>query len=117
LLSGAATFSLSIASDTAFTTNQVVQILYGIAAAKTSALSVSNTAAGFGNLNLMVGGGAVTIGASGAFGAGVASLKLAGLTNGAAAAAGTLTNAPSAGNPNFWVPISINGTVRFFPAW
>lgn len=52
-----------------------------------------------------------------AWGAGVASLRLNGLTSGAAAGAGTLTNAPSAGNPAFWVPISIAGTVRYLPAW
>lgn len=52
-----------------------------------------------------------------AWGAGVASLRLNGLTSGAGAGAGTLTNAPSAGNPAFWVPISIAGTVRYLPAW
>ena len=39
------------------------------------------------------------------------------LTNGAAAAAGTLGNAPVAGNPTKWVPINDNGTTRFIPAW
>lgn len=39
------------------------------------------------------------------------------LTNGAAAAAGTLTNAPAAGNPTKWIPISDNGTTRYVPAW
>ncbi|HKY18327.1 MAG TPA: hypothetical protein VJL82_05285 [Rhizomicrobium sp.] len=38
-------------------------------------------------------------------------------TNGAAARAGTLTNAPVTGDPAFWVPIKINGTTRYFPAW
>jgi hypothetical protein len=38
-------------------------------------------------------------------------------TNGAGAAAGTLANAPSAGNPAFWLQVSINGTPRFIPAW
>jgi trimeric autotransporter adhesin len=38
-------------------------------------------------------------------------------TNGSGASVGTLTNAPSVGNPNFWLPISINGTVRYIPAW
>lgn len=38
-------------------------------------------------------------------------------TNGAAAAAGTLTNAPTAGNPTKWVPIVDNGTTRYIPAW
>ncbi len=37
--------------------------------------------------------------------------------NGAAAAAGTLGNAPVAGNPTKWVPINDNGTVRYIPAW
>lgn len=41
----------------------------------------------------------------------------AALTNGAAAAAGTLTNAPAVGNPTKWIPINDNGTTRFIPAW
>ena len=40
-----------------------------------------------------------------------------GLTNGAGASAGTLTNAPAAGNPTKWVPIDDNGTTRYIPAW
>lgn len=39
------------------------------------------------------------------------------LANGAAAAAGTLTNAPAAGNPTKWIPIDDNGTTRYIPAW
>lgn len=39
------------------------------------------------------------------------------LTDGAAAAAGTLTNAPAAGNPTKWIPINDNGTTRYIPAW
>lgn len=37
--------------------------------------------------------------------------------NGAAAAAGTLANAPAAGNPTKWIPIDDNGTTRYIPAW
>lgn len=39
------------------------------------------------------------------------------LSNGAAAATGTLTNAPVAGNPTKWIPINDNGTTRYIPAW
>lgn len=39
------------------------------------------------------------------------------MNNGAAAAAGTLLNAPVAGNPSKWVPINDNGTIRHIPAW
>jgi len=39
------------------------------------------------------------------------------LTNGAAAALGTLTNAPAAGNPTKWVAINDNGTIRYIPTW
>ncbi len=39
------------------------------------------------------------------------------LTNGAAAAAGTLANAPVAGNPTKWIGINDNGTIRYIPAW
>lgn len=38
-------------------------------------------------------------------------------TNGAGAAAGTLANAPTAGNPTKWIPINDNGTTRYIPAW
>lgn len=38
-------------------------------------------------------------------------------TNGAGAGAGTLTNAPAAGNPTKWIPINDNGTTRHIPAW
>lgn len=41
----------------------------------------------------------------------------AALTNGAAAAAGTLLNAPVAGNPTKWVPVDDNGTIRYVPLW
>lgn len=39
------------------------------------------------------------------------------LDDGAAAALGTLTNAPSAGNPTKWVAIDDNGTTRYIPTW
>lgn len=39
------------------------------------------------------------------------------LADGAGAAAGTLTNAPVAGNPTKWIPIDDNGVTRFIPAW
>lgn len=38
-------------------------------------------------------------------------------TNGAGAAAGTLLNAPAAGDPTKWIPIDDNGTTRYIPAW
>lgn len=41
----------------------------------------------------------------------------AALTNGAGASAGTLSNAPAAGNPTKWIPINDNGTTRYIPAW
>lgn len=39
------------------------------------------------------------------------------LTNAAGAAAGTLLNAPTAGNPTKWVQINDNGTIRKIPTW
>lgn len=39
------------------------------------------------------------------------------LANGAGASAGTLLNAPAAGNPTKWIPIDDNGTTRHIPAW
>lgn len=39
------------------------------------------------------------------------------LANGAGASAGTITNAPSVGNPTKWISIDDNGTTRKIPAW
>lgn len=39
------------------------------------------------------------------------------ITSGAGASTGTLTNAPSAGNPTKWMPIDDNGTTRYIPCW
>jgi hypothetical protein len=54
---------------------------------------------------------------SSAGGAGAANLRIDNVTSGAGAGAGTLTNAPTAGDPTFWLPININGTVLFIPCW
>lgn len=53
----------------------------------------------------------------GAMGAAAASVRFNGLTTGAAAQVGTLTNAPTAGNPTFWLPVNIAGAVRYIPCW
>lgn len=39
------------------------------------------------------------------------------LTNGAGVGAGTIANAPAAGNPTKWIGIDDNGTIRYIPAW
>jgi len=39
------------------------------------------------------------------------------MNNGAAAALGTLTNAPAAGNPTKWIPIDDAGVTRYIPCW
>ncbi len=39
------------------------------------------------------------------------------MANGAAAQVGTLTNAPTAGNPTKWLAFDDNGTTRYIPAW
>lgn len=39
------------------------------------------------------------------------------LTDNAGGGAGTLTNAPSAGDPTKWIAIDDNGTPRFIPTW
>lgn len=47
----------------------------------------------------------------------LASQTGAAYTNNAAANAGTLLNAPTAGDPTKWIPINDNGTIRNIPAW
>ncbi len=38
-------------------------------------------------------------------------------TDGAGVGAGTITNAPSAGNPDKWIPLNSDGTQYWIPAW
>lgn len=47
----------------------------------------------------------------------IAATTVGAYTNNAAAAAGTLANAPVVGNPTKWIPINDNGTIRNIPAW
>lgn len=44
-------------------------------------------------------------------------LKATNQVNGAAANVGTLNNAPAAGDPAFWMPITVNGVNRHIPCW
>lgn len=60
-------------------------------------------------------GDTLTVGPSATTGALMASS--AALTTGAGVSVGTLTNAPSAGNPTKWIKINDNGTIRSIPAW
>jgi hypothetical protein len=72
---------------------------------------------------LSVGGGLSVTGNTGMGGtlslnnSGTGALSFTAATSGAGSGAGTLSNAPAAGNPAFWLPVTINGTVRHVPAW
>lgn len=46
-----------------------------------------------------------------------AGLTLTNQGDGAAGQTGTLNTAPTAGDPAIWLPVNINGTIRFIPAW
>lgn len=79
-------------------------------------IGTTATSIGLGGGNINAGG---TITAGGGYTSGSATLitTSVNLTNGAAAQAGTLLNAPAAGNPTKWIPLNDNGTTRYFPAW
>ncbi len=63
-------------------------------------------------------GGVVNVGAGGlTLGSTTLLTTSVALTDGAAAAGGTLLNAPTAGNPTKWIPINDNGTTRYIPCW
>jgi len=80
------------------------QTQFGSAISVNGTLTANNSV--FISGNLQVAGGATTL------------LKTTSAwNNGAAAAAGTLTNAPVAGNPTKWLAFDDNGTIRYVPAW
>jgi hypothetical protein len=72
---------------------------------------------------MSIGGGLAVTGNTGMSGtlslnsASTGALTFTAATSGAGSSAGTLSNAPAAGNPAFWLPVTINGTVRHIPAW
>lgn len=49
--------------------------------------------------------------------AGTGVVQFSNAQNGAAAAAGTLLNAPTAGNPSEWLKVKVGANVRYIPAW
>lgn len=73
-----------------------------VSAGTTTVQALSATAATANTLTLNASGTAITLNNS---------------TSGPGSSTGTLSNAPAAGNPAFWVPVTINGTLRHIPAW
>jgi hypothetical protein len=61
--------------------------------------------------------GAVFTGAVAVPGGGNLLATTSALSNGAGSAPGTITNAPTAGNPTKWVAFDDGGTIRRFPSW
>lgn len=83
----------------------------GIFAAVTDNLYDIGTSGAYRPRNLYV-AGTITTGSAATF-----HTTSVALTNGAGASAGTMTNAPAAGNPTKWIGINDNGTTRYIPAW
>lgn len=98
--------------DVLFATNGGTSLIMGVS-------DVSLTAAGAdGDIDLNV-AGTGTINCNGQIIQASAQLARSSVayTNNAAAAAATITNGPTAGNPTKWIPINDNGTIRNIPAW
>jgi hypothetical protein len=94
-----------------------------------TSFNITNTAGSANNLTILDAGG-ITLGnpaagstqqvivAGTGYGAGVASVRLNGLTTAAVTnQVGTLTNAPVSGNATFWIPVSVAGVIKYIPAW
>lgn len=86
----------------------------------------NNPHAGAGTVNIIlrtsddtvrIGAGTLVITGGITHGATVLLTTTSTLSNGAAAQVGTLTNAPTAGNPTKWISIIDNGTTRYIPTW
>lgn len=84
---------------------------YHLTAAQHTALTAANLAIGAGTGSSLVLTGGITTGNV------ILHTTTVNLTNGAGAAAGTIANAPTAGDPSKWIPINDNGTTRYIPTW
>jgi hypothetical protein len=93
---------LSAAASLVVTGSAVVSNGLTVSAGATAVAALSATAATAGTLTLNAVGTAITLNNS---------------TSGPGSSAGTLTNAPAAGNPAFWLPVVVNGTTRHIPCW
>lgn len=102
------TNNAAIADTTGFTGNWFINQAGTAANALGGVLVVGTDPGGSNQLRV---GGSLTISSTS-----LLSTKTS-FTDGAAAATGTLTNAPAAGNPTKWIPLDDNGTTRYFPAW
>ncbi len=100
-ISTAGVVSIPLSTDASSTTTGAITTLGGISYGSTKSLY----------------GGSVVLSGSITHGSATLLTTTVALTNGAAAQAGTLLNAPTAGNPTKWVPINDNGTTRYIPAW
>jgi hypothetical protein len=104
-----ATDATAVGANCTANHNSSVALGYGVTTSAVNDIVIGNgvwsisVAGGSGNLTIPTGGTLLT--------------TIASLSNGAASAAGTLTNAPAAGNPTKWIPISDNGVTRYIPAW
>ena len=87
--------------------NKAANGFIGIATRNTSGAEAVYDLANIGTLDV----GQVTTRSTTLMGSSVA------LANGSGGNAGTLTNAPAAGNPTKWIAINDNGTLRYIPAW
>jgi len=70
-----------------------------------------------GNLVLLCSAGGVTAPAGIRVGTNILMTSTVALTDNFGVGAGTLLNAPAAGNPTKWIAINDNGTPRFIPTW
>ena len=109
---GALAYRLTRGTVTAIWQNGIGQSFFGTTSNHpVEVLSNGATVAAFSATGLVVTGAMTTSDAT------FIHKTSAALTNGAAAAAGTLLNAPVAGNPTKWIAISDNGTTRYIPCW
>lgn len=116
-VSGAAIMGFGTTNDVALM-NRAGTVVLGIGPNTTTVnLTGALTVVGLSTLGASAGTAGVVIDGT-AFGAGVASLRFNGLTTAVTNnLVGTLTNSPVTGNPNFWMPVSIAGTIRYVPCF
>lgn len=104
--------TVSIGSGSATNGSGAVAVGYGAQATASKAIAIGDSITEANPNTVTIGNSVNTLGIDGS-----GRFKITGVTTTTGAQAGTITNATSAGNPAIFIPVKVNGSTYYIPAW